>query len=209
MATQPPEPVSAAVRALLTTETRGIDGEVRIDITPLDAQNTLQPCAALQAFLPPRARAWGQVSVGVSCNGPAGWTIYLAARVSVFADYLITARPLKSGQSLAAGDVRRQSGDLTALPENLLRNTEEITGMRTRYAVAAGQPVHGGMVRQPAVVRQGQDVRVITLGPGFQVSHQGRALNNAGNGESARVRMPNGRVLSGTARPGGVVEIPF
>ena len=58
----------------------------------------------------------------------------------------------------------------------------------------------------PAVV-QGQPVKVVSRGPGFQVANDGTALSTAGDGQPAQVRLANGQVLRGTARNGGVVEI--
>jgi flagella basal body P-ring formation protein FlgA len=65
------------------------------------------------------------------------------------------------------------------------------------------------MLRVPNAVRQGQDVPVVSVGPGFRVSSEGRAMNNAAPGDSVRVRMPNGQVVTGTAQAGGTVEVPF
>ena len=74
----------------------------------------------------------------------------------------------------------------------------------------AGRPLRGDMLRQAAAVQQGQNVSVISKGPGFQVTgSNGRALNTAGDGQIAQVRMANGHVVSGIARVGGVVEVSY
>ena len=54
---------------------------------------------------------------------------------------------------------------------------------------------------------QGQPVKVVSRGAGFQVANDGTALSTAGDGQPAQVRLANGQVLRGTARNGGVVEI--
>ena len=60
--------------------------------------------------------------------------------------------------------------------------------------------------QQPAVV-QGQPVKVVSGGPGFQVANDGVALSSAANGQAAQVRLSSGQVVRGIARSGGVVEI--
>ena len=65
------------------------------------------------------------------------------------------------------------------------------------------------MLRVPHAVRQGQTVPVVSAGPGFRVSSEGRALNNAAPGESVRVRLANGQVVTGVAQAGGTVEVSF
>jgi flagella basal body P-ring formation protein FlgA len=59
------------------------------------------------------------------------------------------------------------------------------------------------------VIRQGQSVKVISRGNGFEVTNEGRAMSNAAEGQLAQVRMAGGQVVSGIARPGGAIEINF
>lgn len=209
VAQQAPEPVEAAARRFLEQETRGLPGRVEIQIGPLDARNQLPPCAELVAFLPGGVRAWGALSVGVRCDSPVTWAAYLQARVAVLTDYLVTARPMRAGQIVGPADIARRHGDLAALPDNTLTDPTQAVGHHTRYAIAQGNPLRGDMLRIPAAVRQGQNVKVIGSGEGFEVSAEGRALNNAAPGESVRVRMPNGQVITGTANAGGTVEIRY
>jgi len=56
---------------------------------------------------------------------------------------------------------------------------------------------------------QGQTVRLISKGPGFRVSAEGKALANVGVGQLAQVRTASGQTVSGVARPDGTVEVSF
>lgn len=199
----------ARAHELLRQHTAGLPGEVSITVHPLDPNSQLPACAALEAFLPTGTRAWGRISVGVRCDSPVVWTAYLQAQVAVEADYLVAARPLRAGQVLGPGDYASRRGDLTALPDNTLTDASQVGGHLTRIAVAAGQALRGDMLRVPHAVRQGQNVQVLSAGPGFQVSAEGRALSNAAVGDSVRVRLANGQVVTGTAQAGGKVEVAF
>ncbi|PTD97343.1 flagellar basal body P-ring formation chaperone FlgA [Pseudothauera lacus] len=209
LAQQATEPVRAAAQALLEAETSGLAGDLRITVGEMDANNRLPPCAELQAFFPAGARAWGQTNVGVRCESPVTWTVYLPARVEVHTDYLVLARPLRPGQIVGLADLRRVNGDLAALPANTLTDPAQAIGHHARIAVAAGAPLRADHLRLPPAVRQGQTVQVVSSGPGFRVSSEGRAINGAAEGEPVRVRMPGGQVISGIARAGGVVEVGF
>lgn len=191
----------------LEQETRGLPGRVSITLTPLDARNQLPPCASLAAFLPAGSRAWGQFSVGVRCDSPVEWHVYLQARVAVLGEYLVTAQPLRAGQIVGPADLVRRSGDLAALPDSVLTDVAQASGQHTRFAIAQGSPLRADMLRIPPAVRQGQAVQVVTIGPGFRVGSEGVALNNAAPGEMVRVRLGSGQVVAGTARPGGQVEV--
>ena len=208
-AQQAPDVVEARVRDFLQAQSAGLPGEVTIQVSPLDPNNQLPACAALEPFLPAATRAWGRISVGVRCDSPVTWTAYVQAQVSVLADYLVAARPLRAGQIVGPADLGQRRGDLTALADNILTDSTQAMGHHTRFAVAAGTPLRGDMLRVPHAVRQGQTVPVVSAGPGFRVSSEGRAMNNAAPGESVRVRLANGQVVTGVAQAGGTVEVSF
>lgn len=208
-AQQPPEPVERTVTTFLEQQTAGLPGKVEISVGAFDARNSLPACAALEAFLPAGTRAWGQISIGVRCDSPTPWTAYVPARVAVMAEYLVTARALRAGQIVGPADIERRHGDLAAEPSGTLADPTQAIGHPARYAVAAGSTLRAGMLRLPPAVRQGQAVKVVGSGNGFSVSNEGRALNAAAEGEPVRVRIGNDQVVSGLARPGGVVEVQF
>lgn len=206
-AQQAPEPVRDTALTFLQAQALGLPGEVRLHVGQMDPRNQLPACADLVAFFPAGARAWGQTNVGVRCESPVTWTAYLPARVEVIADYLVLARPLRRGQIVSLADLKRERGDLAALPDSVLTDPTQAVGHHARIAVATGTPLRTTHLRLPPAVKQGQTVRVQSMGPGFSVSNEGRALGTAADGESVRVRMPSGQIVSGVARNGGLVEV--
>lgn len=206
-ARQPEQPVREEVQRLLDEHTRGFAGDVRLTIGPIDPRNRLPECANLNAFLPAGARAWGSTSVGVRCTAPIAWTIYVPAKVAVFGDYLVVSRPLQAGQLVTTSDLERRHGDLAAEGDGAMLDAARAVGLPARIAIAAGQPLRSDMLRIPPVVKRGEQVRVVTQGPGFSVANEGRALNDAAEGQQVRVRLGSGKVLVGTARHDGVVEL--
>jgi flagella basal body P-ring formation protein FlgA len=207
IAQQPPAPVEAAARTFIEEKTQGLPGEISIEISPLDPGNRLPPCSTPTAFLPNSARAWGAFSVGVRCESPVSWTIYLQARVTVINDYLVAAQPLPAGKIIDPSDLEHRRGDITALPDNVLTDASQATGRPTRQALAKGTPLQPRMLRTPAAVSQGSNVTVFSQGKAFRVSNTGRALNSAAPGETVRVRLPNNQVVTGTALHDGSIEI--
>jgi len=59
------------------------------------------------------------------------------------------------------------------------------------------------------VIRQGQTVRALSRGPGFAVANEGKALNNAVEGQVVQVRLADGQVVSGIAKAGGTVDVNY
>ena len=201
--------IHKAVENFLRTQTAGLPGTVSYSVGAIDPRVVLPACGALEVFLPSGARLWGQTSVGVRCNGATPWNIYVTAEVRVVGNYLVTARPLSQGHVLAAADLALQAGDLTQLPAGILSDPQQAAGKTLLAALAPSQPIRQDMLRSPLVVQQGQSVKLQSTGRGFRVTAEGRALNNAQDGQVAQVRGTSGQTISGIARAGGVVEISF
>ncbi len=204
-----PTPLYRAVEDYLRTQTQGLPGKVSYRITPLDKRTQLSPCDAFEPFLPSGGAPWGRTTIGVRCLGPSAWTVYMQVQVSVKAKYLVAARPLSAGQVIGANDFVSRSGDLGMLPTTILMDAEQAIGKTVKVGLAAGQPLRGDQLMAPWAVQQGQNVKTISRGTGFSVSSEGKALNNAVEGQIVQVRTPSGQTVSGIARTGGIVEINY
>jgi flagella basal body P-ring formation protein FlgA len=61
-------------------------------------------------------------------------------------------------------------------------------------------------VRAPHVFRTGAQVRVVAQGPGYAVTSSGQALSNGAVGQTMRIRMGNGRIISGIVNEDGTID---
>ncbi len=201
--------LSAAVEQFLAVNTLGSPGTVTYSVGPLDRHAQQAACSAYEPFLPPGNRLWGRSTVGVRCLGPGAWTVYVPVQVRISGKHLTAARQLAAGQVLTAADVGVRDGDLGALPATVLTEPSHAIGKTLRNGLAAGQPLRSDALIVPWAVQQGQSVKLLTSGPGFTVSNEGRALNNATDGQLAQVRTSSGQIVSGIARSGGLVEVRY
>lgn len=199
--------ITSTVKQFLQKETQGLPGRVNYSIGALDPRTQLTPCPAVEAFQPAAGRLWGKTTIGVRCNAPNGWTVYVPVQISVTANYLATAKPLSQGQVLTQADLLTQSGDLAALPSGILTESAQAIGKTLRNSVAAGQPLRSDMLSAPLIIKQGQAVKLVAGGTGFSVTGDGIALGNAAEGQTVQVRTPNGTAISGVARQGNIVEV--
>ena len=191
----------------IRTQTQGSPGKVTFTISQLDARTQLTPCNAFEPFMPPGSKLWGKTTVGVRCLGPSTWTIYVPVQVSVTGNYLVSARNLLAGNGITASDIVVRSGDLSTLPSNILTDQSQAIGKTVKNGFGAGQPLRSDQLIAAWAVQQGQSVKTVSNGPGFSVSSEGKALNNATEGQIVQVRTASGQTVSGVARPGGIVEV--
>ncbi len=207
---QDPVAVKNAIEDFLRIQTQGLPGQANFSVGNIDPRNNLVPCTSFEVALPPGARAWGRTSVSVRCQMEKGWRIFVPVQIRILGNYLVTARPLSLGQIVTEADLTKNSGDLASLPDGILTEADQAIGRSVTQSVSAGRPLRGDMLRQAMAVLQGQSVKVLSKGPGFQVTAgDGRALNNAIDGQVVQARMANGHIVSGIARAGGVVEVNY
>lgn len=195
--------VEDAVTPLL----RGIEDRVTFEIASPSVLENRPACTAAQVDVPPGQRLWGQIMVTLRCFAPDPWTVYVPVYVRRFGTYLVTTRPLRHRETVTARDVRPVEGELTTLPEDVVRATSEAVGKELRVSVAPGQPLRSSWLVAPLVVRNGQNVTVIQHGKGFRVETEGRAMNSAAQGEAVRVMLPNRQVIEGSATADGAVVV--
>jgi flagellar basal body P-ring formation protein FlgA len=207
----PPAEDAARLRQMaashLFQQTAGLPGEVTINVELPKSTARLARCDAAEAFIPEGARLAGSLAVGIRCQAPSNWTTYVRASVSIVANYLVAAAPLRPGQVLTADVLESRRGDLGKLAQDVMTEPETAIGKVMVTGLVAGTPLRAGMLRAPQAVAQGQGVTLLVTGKGFTVSSEGRALSNAADGQVVQVRTASGQVVSGIARSGGLVDI--
>ena len=189
-------------------QTQGLPGKVTITMGKLDASR-LPTCTALEAYAPPGSRLSGKTYVGVRCLGPNIWNILVPAQIAVTGNYVTTSRPLMAGQTIQEADLASLSGDISSLPTGIVTDPASAIGKTLRNSLGAGQPLRSDQLLAQLVIRQGQSVRVTSTGTGFAVSAEGKAINNAAEGQIAHIRMSTGQTVNGVARADGTVEISY
>lgn len=192
----------------LKQESTGYPGEVQVKVTPLDRNLKLADCPNPQVSLPTGSRAWGKTSLAISCMVPK-WTVYMPATVSVIADYYVAAMPLAQGHTVMLNDLLKVTGDLTKLPAGIFTDATQAIGRTVNISLLSGTVLKQEMLRMPTAIQQGQTVTLKTVGAGFQVSTEAKALNNAADGQPVQVKVLGGEVIAGIARSGGQVEVAF
>lgn len=189
-------------------QTQGLPGKVSVTMGKLDVSR-LPPCTAHDAYLPAGSRLSGKTYVGVRCLGPNIWNVLVPVQIAVTGNYVTTTRALVAGQALQASDLAILSGDLSSLPTGIVTDPNSAIGKTLRNSLGSGQPLRSDQLLAPLVIRQGQSVRVISKGAGFAVSSEGKAINNAAEGQMAQIRLNSGQTISGVARADGSVEVSF
>jgi len=195
------------VRLLVDERIAPNGGEIEVVVGEPDARLKLAPCDRIEPFVPPGARLIGRTSLGVRCTQGANWVVYVPVQIKLFVDAWVAARPIARGAPLLPEDARLERIDIAPLNGNALLPDMPLVGRTAARALAPGEPLRRDALRSPPVVQPGDAVQVVALGTGFAAQTPGKALTAAAEGQVAQVALPGGKVLSGVAKAGGVVEV--
>jgi len=194
--------VRRAIEDYLQTQTRELPGNPTPIIGRIDAERLPGACDGITVAMSGNRR-WGATQVTVSCRGGAQ-RLFVQVDIPVVADYLVAARPIGAGQKLTEADIGTQLG---RLPNDALMDRAQVVGHVAKNSLSPGLPLRADMFRLPWAVQQGQNVRVVVIGNGFEASKEGRALNNAAVGQDIQVRINSSSTVTGVARADGSVEV--
>lgn len=197
--------IKSAVAAFVQQQTADMPGKVAYQVDDIDRRIAFPECKKLEAFLPAGSQLIGKTSVGVRCNEPQGWSIFVPVLIRINLNLLISARSLPVGHILHEEDIATQTTETTYVGG--ITDAQQVIGKVLRYGISAGQVLRGDMLRPPYSVVQGQSVQLMARGNRFSIRSEGVALNNASEGQTVQIRTHSGRVISGIAGAGGVVEI--
>ncbi|HEY8099850.1 MAG TPA: flagellar basal body P-ring formation chaperone FlgA [Burkholderiaceae bacterium] len=193
----------------LRAQAATLPGDVSVTIGAIDPHLQLAACDIPEAFLPLGSRAWGKTSVGVRCKLPMPWTVYIPATVHVMSDYIVTNTPLSQGKIISQNDIKKQRGDLAALPAGTLTDSAQAIGHTAAISLSSGMPLRQSALRNQQAVQQGQIVRLVSIGPGFSISAEAKAMTAGNEGQMVQAKTPSGQIVNGIAKLGGVVEVAY
>lgn len=174
----------------------------------LDSRLRLAPCARVEPHLPAGTRLWGRARVGLRCvDGPTRWNVYLPVTVKAWGPAWVLKRPVSAGDILTQEDAEMAEVDWAEQSASVLAHPELWVGQQAAYALLPGQALRQHMVRATEAFSAGSQVRVTQSGAGFEVVVSGKALSRGLVGQTARVRLPSGKIVTGLVRDGQTVEL--
>ncbi len=181
---------------------------IEINLGALDARLRLAPCAQPQPYTPPGSRLWGNTRVGLRCvDGLSKWNVFLSVTIRAWGPAWVMRKDVGPGAVLLESDVMQSQVDWAEDASPIMAEPSAWVGQVATRALSTGQALRQNLVRPAQVFQAGAQVRVLAQGSGFQISADGQALSPGVVGQQARVRMDNGRVMSGMVLDARTVQV--
>lgn len=194
--------------ALAQSEAQSLDLRMEVQVGRLDARLKLAPCEEIEPYMPSGSKLWGRTRVGLRCvKGEKLWNVFLPVTVKAYGPAWVLTGNVSAGQVLDASHAMQSEVDWAESPHNVLAAPEAWQGQTAARNLTAGMTLRESMVRPPVLFKVGAVVKVLVQGGGFVVTSSGKALEAAGEGQSVRVKMDNGRTVMGTVNAQGEVIV--
>ena len=148
----------------------------------------------------------GRVSIALRCGDPR-WQGSIQVVVAARRTHYSAARALQAGTIIDADAIVAVESDWASLPDDVVTEPEQVLGRGLVRSVSAGTALTLNLVRQTAVIRNGERVRVQMSGNNFVVAGEGTALQAGNVGEQIRVKMGGGQVVTAVIIRQGQVEL--
>jgi flagella basal body P-ring formation protein FlgA len=171
---------------------------VEVVVGQLDPRLHLAPCDRIEPYLPANVRLWGKSRIGLRCKvGRVAWNVYLPIVVKVWGRALVVPAGAAAGSILADSDLDEAEVDLAEEFTPAFFDRKLVVGRTLAQALRPGQAVRQAHIKSRQWFAAGETVKLVAVGEGFALESVGQALTNGIEGQPARVRTENGRVVTG------------
>ena len=171
-----------------------------ISIGQIDPRMRLAKCTGeMNAFLPQTYRRNGKTTVGIRCNGPINWKIFVSARITEYQDAWVLNRNLTTGDIVTQDDIEKKRVEVTDSRKIPLTDLKHLLQASPRRAMRAGSTLYQDSV---CLVCRGDRVTVSAKNQFLSINVEGVALSNAILGEKAQIRNSKSKKVFGAVVTG-------
>ena len=181
---------------------------MEVSVGALDSLLRLASCSRVEPYIPVGTRLWGRTRLGLRCiEGLGKWNVFLPVTIKAIGRAWVMRRDVTPGTVLGEADVMESEVDWAEEPSPIIADPGLWVGQVAVRNLMTGQALRQNMVRPAQVFQAGAQIRIVAQGTGFQITSDGQAISPGVVGQLARVRMDNGRVMSGTVLDARTVRL--
>ena len=157
---------------------------VHVEVFPLDQRVSLPECNEPVRILKDRNQSvLGRVTIGMRCETPEPWTIYLRGRVTSLVSIPVLNAPINRSELIVESDVVFQEMEIDADLQGVFIDPKQIAGKIAVRNLIAGKPLRQSDLKAPQLISRGQSVNITSRAGGLIVTMKGKALGNARAGD--------------------------
>ena len=149
-------------------------------------------------------------SINFDVNGKLHKRVWANATVEVFAEVLVTRKPLGRYKPITEDDIEMQKLNLADLPSNVITDPEAVLGKRTKRAIGAKTVLRANLVEFPPLVKRGDVVVIIAESDGLKISALGQVKKKGALGDRIPViNFDSKKILYAQVLDSNTVKVDF
>ena len=180
-----------------------------IQVGHLDPRLSLTQCSEpLKTYLVPGARILGKTTVGVRCQSPKPWALYVPAQVNLYQEVYQTADNLAKGHIIRESDISLIKQNISRLNRGYFTEKQQLVGKQTKRRLTLGKIINPYQVKAPLLIKRGEQVELIAKTGLYAVRMSGKAMMDGARGDRIRVKnLSSQRIIEGTVTQAGQVTV--
>ena len=157
---------------------------IHVEVFPLDQRVSLPKCDEPISVLRDHNQSiLGRVTIGMRCETPEPWTIYLRGRVTSFVSIPVLNVPINRSEPIGEDDVVFQEIEIDTDLRGVVVDPRRIIGKIAVRNLIANEPLRQSDLKAPQLISRGQSVNITSRSGGLIVTMKGKALGNARAGD--------------------------
>ena len=147
-------------------------------------------------------KPWGNMTISVQCENKKR---FMQIYVAVSGYYLIAKQPITAGSVITEDLLDLKFGWLDKLPSSVILNKSDAINHIASRNINQNETIKTAILQKIWLVKVGQMVKVIIDGEDYQVTTNGKALNNAILDDKISVKLSSGNIVEGILTNQGVI----
>ena len=181
---------------------------MEVVVGALDPRLRLAPCNKVEPSRPVGTRLWGHARVGLRCTeGTVRWNVFLPVTIKAFGPAWVMRNNISPGATLTDADAGSAEVDWAEDASPVVLDPHQWVGSTTTRALSAGQTLRQSALRAAVAFPAGTQVHAVAQGKGFSISTDAQSLVAGTVGQTVRLRLDNGHVVSGRVLDDKTVQL--
>lgn len=201
--------LSQTARDYAASKTSGKSSR-RTEVTAgkLDPRLRLTPCSASPvAFTPPGSKLQGNTTIGIRCDAPKPWSIYIPIKIAIFEKVIVTTTKMSRGDIISDSDITLEEIDVSRLRGRSFTNKAKLIGTKLKNNMKINQVIDSATI---CLICKGDAVMITANNSAVSVSMSGIALSDGSKGDKIRVQNnASRRIVDAIVTNLGTVTVGF
>ena len=142
------------------------------------------------------------MTISAQCNNKKN---FIQINVAVKGNYIVAKQAISAGTVINEDYIQIQSGWLDKLPSTVILDRVDAINHIALRNINLGEPIKTIMLQKNWQVKAGQIIKVIINGEGYEITTNGKTLNNAILNDKIKVKLNSDKIVEGTLTHQGVI----